>query len=74
MEHGPFTNNYLPGNKKMLVRFSLVFSIGLATAERFVKEGGLRFYYRASASGAGRGGLAHREERNGRSGRCLEAR
>jgi hypothetical protein len=27
MERGPFTNNYLPGNKKMLVRFSLIFSV-----------------------------------------------
>jgi len=25
MEYGPFTNNYLPGNKKMLVRFFVDF-------------------------------------------------
>jgi len=44
--------------------------IGLATAKRFVKEGA----YVTSSSGVGRGGIADREECNGHSGRCLEAR
>jgi hypothetical protein len=29
MERGLFTNNYLPGNKEMLIRFSLVFSVSI---------------------------------------------
>ena len=29
MERGLFTDNYLPGNKKMQVRLSLVFSVSV---------------------------------------------